>query len=159
VPLDPIMDLLRAVPLFADFPDEPLRLVAFGAERINRRRGQRLFTESAPAFTGYLVIEGAVELRQGPGRDAPPVAVAKPGDLIGELALLCEMVRPATAVMREDGVLLEIPRLVMRRVLEEYPSVAKLLRDSYANRLGAITSDLQKVRDALTAFDSDDTKR
>ena len=129
-------------------------MIAMGAERITRRQGQRLFTEGAPAFTGYLPIEGQVELRRAETeRGMPPVAVAGPGDLIGEVALLCETVRPATAVMKDNGTMLEIPRLVIRRVLEEYPPVASLLQQAYAKRVGLIIDDLQRVRASLLAID------
>jgi len=148
--LEPTIASLKKVWLFAELPEDPLRLIAFGAERITRRRGQRLFTEGAPAFTAYLVLEGSIELRAAHGElGTAPVVVAGPGDLIGELALLCETARPATAVVLETGVLLEIPRLVMRRVLDEYPPVASILHAAYAERLGAMMSEFEAVRSAL----------
>lgn len=143
------MEILAGVELFSGFPEEPLRLIAFGAEPIRRRKGQRLFTVGAPAFTGLIVVEGSVELRSGADRTSPPLAMAGPGALIGEMALISETMRPATAVMAEDGVLLEIPRLLMRRVLEEYPQVAEVLRANFAERLATTMRDLDGVRALL----------
>ena len=147
--LESVVEMMRETHLFSHLSDEPLRLIAFGGERISRRAGARLFTEGAPAFTGYMVVEGTVELKI----NNAVVAVAESGDMIGELALICETSRPATAVMRTDGVLLEIPRLVMRRVLEEYPQVAHVVRRTLATRLAAISGELQAVRTNLLAFD------
>ena len=149
------MAVLRGISLFARVPDEPLRLLAFGASRVRRRKGQRLFTAGAPAFTAYIVLDGAVGLLTPGDKDGTPETLLGPGTLIGEYALLCESTGPQTAVMGEGGTLVEIPRLLIRRVLEEYPRVAEDLLDEMIARIGATSAELEGVRERLLALDGE----
>ena len=144
---------LRGIDLFARLPEEALRLVAFGTSHAARRKGQRLFTAGAPAFTAYIVLDGAVALVTPDDTDNAPEALLGPGTLIGEYALFCDTTRPQTAVMAEDGLLLEIPRLLMRRVLEEFPEVAEDLQAAFAARLGETSAGLARVGERLRAID------
>ena len=153
--LEDDITVLKGISLFSRVPDEPLRLLAFGASRIRRRKGQRLFTAGAPAFTAYIVLDGAVALVTPDDTDNAPEALLGPGTLIGEYALLCESTRSQTAVMAEEGTLLEIPRLLMRRVLEEYPRVAEDLLDEMIARIAATSAELEGVRERLLALDGE----
>ena len=153
--LEDDITVLKGISLFSRVPDEPLRLLAFGASRVKRRKGQRLFTAGAPAFTAYVVLDGAVALLPPGDKDGAPEALLGPGTLIGEYALLCESTRPQTAMVVEEGTLLEIPRLLMRRVLEEYPRVAEDLLDAMAARLSATMAGLEQVRERLLALDGE----
>ena len=151
------MTALREIDLFSRLPEEALRLLAFGTSHARRRKGQRLFTAGAPAMTAYIVLEGAVALTN-PGDSAGSGPVLGPGTLVGEYALFCDTTRPQTAVMAEDGELLEIPRLLMRRVLEEFPEVAEDMQAAFAARLGETMTGLARVREQLRAIggESDD---
>ena len=146
------MAALREIGLFSRLPEEALRLLAFGTSHATRRKGQRLFTAGAPAMTAYVVLEGAVALVD-PGDSPGQGPVLGPGTLVGEYALFCDTTRPQTAVMAEDGLLLEIPRLLMRRVLEEFPEVAEDLQAAFAARLGETSAGLARVGERLRAID------
>ena len=142
---------LRGIDLFSRLPEEALRLMAFGTSHAARRKGQRLFTAGAPAMTAYVVLDGAVALAN-PGDPPGSGPVVGPGTLVGEYALFCDTTRPQTAVMAEDGELLEIPRLLMRRVLEEFPEVAEDLQAEFAARLEETTAGLARVGERLRAI-------
>ena len=142
---------LRGIDLFSRLPEEALRLMAFGTSHAARRKGQRLFTAGAPAMTAYVVLDGAVALAH-PGDPPGSGPVVGPGTLVGEYALFCDTTRPQTAVMAEDGELLEIPRLLMRRVLEEFPEVAQDLQAEFAARLEETTAGLARVGERLRAI-------
>ncbi len=60
-----------------------------------------------------------------------------PGTLVGELALLTDMVCPATAIAKEPTVVIRISRSLFRKMLEGYPEAAVKLRDIMAARLDA----------------------
>ena len=148
--LDDIMTVLRGLPLFARFPDEPLRLVAFSAERVRRRAGQKLFSRNAPAFTALILVEGAVAFQDEDGEE---IARIGPPALIGERALVTDATRSATAVMVEAGQLIEIPRLLMRRLLEEYPETVGLVREHLGAGLETQLRDLERVAARLDAIE------
>ncbi|MEM7565784.1 MAG: cyclic nucleotide-binding domain-containing protein, partial [Pseudomonadota bacterium] len=129
--------------------EEPLRLVAFSAERVRRREGQKLFSLGAPAFTALILVEGAVSFQDAGGDEVARIA---PPALIGERALITDATRPATAIMAESGQLIEIPRLLMRRVLEEYPETLALVRTHLTQSLDAQLRAFEGVAERLDAL-------
>jgi CRP-like cAMP-binding protein len=62
--------------------------------------------------------------------------------LIGELALVVAMQRPASAVALEHSSVIRIARSLFQRVLESDPAAARRLRDEFANRTSQIARDL-----------------
>ena len=134
--------VLRDVPLFADLTADQLRLLAFGAEHRRLRSGETLFRAAARADAGFVVASGEVTLMAGPAGEERPVAHFGPGTLLGELALITETRRPATALTTEDCDLIRIPRTLFRRMLEEYPDLALTLHDRIARQLAEMMADI-----------------
>ena len=145
--LDSDIALLKRVPLFADLPTEQIRLLAFSAVRLDLTQDQVLFREGARANSGYVVSSGGIQLTVGPKRKV--VANCETGALIGELALLIETKRPATATAMVASQVLELDRKLILRMLSEYPQVAVKWREAMSDRLLATVNDLGKVRAAL----------
>jgi CRP-like cAMP-binding protein len=145
--LDSDIALLQRVPLFSELPTEQIRLLAFSAVRLDLAADQVLFREGARANSGYIVSNGGIRLTVGPKRKV--VADCEVGALIGELALVIETKRPATAIAMVASQVLELDRKLILRMLNEYPQVAVKWRQTMSERLIATVSDLGKVRAAL----------
>src|SRR6478736_6842976 len=114
------IETLSKVPLFAAFDREALRLVAFSAESRIFRAGDVVFRKGEPSDGGYVVMSGMVAL-DAADDGSPTSHLAGPGSLIGEIALIIDTERPATAIVREPATLMKVTRRVFRKVLEEYP--------------------------------------
>ena len=155
--LDSDIALLRRVPLFTDLPTEPIRLLAFSAGRIDLAKDQVLFREGQAATSGFVVASGEIRLTTGAKRKV--VADCEPGSLIGEVALLIETKRPATAVATVASQVLEIDGKLIVRMLSEYPKVAVRWRASLSERLIATVNELDSVRTALRDIDRRSTRR
>ena len=151
--LDHDVHLLQAIPLFADFPAEQLRLIAFSAEPLSLPEGTHLFREGAAADGGYVVVAGAVQLSATRGGEEQELGVAGPGALIGELALLAPTTRPVSAKTIEPTELMIVSRRLLRRVLEEYPDMAERLRQSLSARLAVMNRELGVTRERMLAVD------
>jgi CRP-like cAMP-binding protein len=147
VALDLVVSLLQVHPFLGAVPPEGLRIVAFTSERRRFRAGSTLFAEGAMSDGAFLVISGRVELAT---RADPAPVLASPGALVGELALVVDIERPATAVAIEDVEALVILRAVFLRVLGEYPAAAEAIRDLVAGRLATLNAGLAEVGEALT---------
>ncbi|ESR26099.1 Crp/Fnr family transcriptional regulator [Lutibaculum baratangense] len=147
------VSLLRALPLFAGFNDEQLRLIAFSAEALSLPGGTTLFREGAPAETAYIVVSGAVHFLKN-GEEAGHDDVG-PGGMIGEMALLCQTSRGVTAVTVGDSRFMVISRRLFRRVLMEYPEMAAGMRRTMAERLTEMSADLARARHALLSIGDD----
>ena len=134
--------VLKEVPLFAELSGDQLRLLAFGAEHRRLRHGETLFRAAARADAGFVIASGEVVLMQGPLGAEKTVARYGPGTLLGEMALLTETRRPATAVTAGECDLIRITRQLFRRMLEEYPEIAFLLHERIGDELGRLTAEI-----------------
>ncbi len=136
------------VPTLAVLGKNALRVLAIGAESRNLPSGAVLFYAGELADGGYVVQQGSILLEPGTPTEGDEMTVG-PGALIGELALLTDMVSPATAIAKEPTVLIRISRNLFKKMLEGYPASAKKLHDIMAERLDNWASELDKVKAAM----------
>jgi CRP-like cAMP-binding protein len=122
-----------------------LRIIALGAKSRTVPRGEILFQKGESADCGYAVQSGAFSVSRKSGDDV----IAGPGMLLGELAMIADGIRPATATAREDSTVVTIPRALFVKMLESYPDAAARLRDHLAGHAEQSMRDLSKVRTAL----------
>ena len=96
-------DLLKQVLLFSDIPEHERGMLVQALFEKTYQEGETLFEEGDIGRGLFIVESGAVELTKR-GRDGRPqqLAVAGPGDFFGEMALLEEMPRSATARALEE---------------------------------------------------------
>jgi CRP-like cAMP-binding protein len=132
--------LLERVPTLRLLGTAALRMLAIGSEQREIGRDELLFYAGDEADAGFIVQRGAfrVTIEDGSGAEV----VAGPGALIGELALVVAMQRPATAIALEHSSVIRIARSLFQRVLESDPAAARRLRDEFANRTSQIASDI-----------------
>jgi CRP-like cAMP-binding protein len=130
--------LLERVPTLRLLGTEALRMLAIGSEQRECARGDRLFNEGDDADSGFVVQRGAFIVEDSGGAET----VARPGALIGELALVVAMRRPCTAIALEASSVIRVARSLFQRVLESDPAAARRLRDEFAARTSQIASDI-----------------
>jgi CRP-like cAMP-binding protein len=136
------------VPTFAVLGKQALRILAIGAETKQLQSGSVLFYAGELADGGYVVQEGSLRLEPGTFSEGKEVTVG-PGTLVGELALLIEMVCPATAIAKEPTVVIRISRSLFKKMLEGYPAAAAKLREIMSERLETWTRELGNVKSAM----------
>ena len=130
--------LLERVPTLRLLGTEALRMLAIGSEQRNVPRDDVLFSQGEEADAGFVVQRGALRIDDGAGAET----VARPGMLIGELALIVAMRRPSTATALEHSSVIRISRSLFQRVLESDPAAAVRLRDEFINRTSRLASDI-----------------
>jgi CRP-like cAMP-binding protein len=146
--LDDDIAFFEQVPTLAALGKNALRVLAIGAETRSLPSGAVLFYAGELADGGYMVQDGTILLEPGTPLEGREMTVG-PGTLIGELALLTDMVSPATAIAKEPTTVIRISRSLFRKMLEGYPASAKKLHDIMAERLAEWTSELEGVRTAM----------
>lgn len=131
--------IFSQAPVFCDLPEDALRLVAFGAERKSLVQGQVLFQEGAPAESAYIVVSGEIGVHAAGRREIE--AVAGPGALLSELALITRVERKFTAVAQNDAAVVRITRALFRRLLEEYPQAAQVVEDRIRDNIARLAAE------------------
>ncbi|HZP78816.1 MAG TPA: cyclic nucleotide-binding domain-containing protein [Pseudolabrys sp.] len=143
------ISLLSQVPTLAMLGPQALRILAIGTESRYVPSGQVLFYAGDPADGGYVIQDGQFLLEPGTPADGHEEITAGPGTLLGELALMTDTVRPATATALEPSTVIRISRNLFMKMLEGYPSAAKKLRDLLAERVDQWTREITNVKRVL----------
>ena len=127
--------LLAKIPLFAGMERSKLKLLAFTSERQDFEEGQVLFKQGDPGDRAFVIVEGAVDVIVETA-DGPQV-LSNPGrgDVIGELALLCEEPRTATVKANQPLTVLSISGDVFFKLIQENSEVSMALTRIVAKRL------------------------
>lgn len=128
---DAKIDLLRAVPLFAQCSKGELRKLAAIADELDLREGTVLTREGRTAHEFFVIVDGTVRVTKGNRK----LADLGPGDWLGEIALLTKAPRTATATATSPVVALVIVDREFRRVVTEIPSIATKMLSCVAQRL------------------------
>lgn len=134
--------LLARVPALNMLGMSALQVLAIGAEQYDYGFGDVLFHKGDIADAGYIVRQGAFRISVG---DNGPETVAAVGELIGELALIHDMRRPATATALEKSSVIRLSRKLYQRVLESHPEAALRVRDDLASRSNEAATALTRL--------------
>lgn len=130
--------LLKRLAFFAGLDASTLKLIAFTSSRVVYRTGEVLMRQGDAGDNASVIIEGTAEVVvERDGREQV-LAERGPGDLIGELALLCDAPRSATIRAKTPVEVLLVSRDVLFRLLEDNPQVGASLTRTIAGRLEAV---------------------
>jgi CRP-like cAMP-binding protein len=136
-------ELLRRVPFFAEIEPAKLKLLAFMSERVGFDPGKRLFRQGDPADAAYLIIDGHADvILETPGG---PVIVAtlSANDIVGEIAILCNVPRTATICAKDRLTTLRISKEPFMRMVREFPNMAISIMQELAHRLESTNNQLR----------------
>jgi CRP-like cAMP-binding protein len=153
---DPLVSALRNVPLFEDLRGRELREVGHLLQRRTYKSGDTVFEQGQPGVGLYLVLSGAVDVLQG-DEDGIRLRLSEAGEgsFFGEMALLDDSARTASAVATEDTELAVFFRSDLLSLAEQRPSVAAKivmrLSQIVAERLRRTNRALREARDQLEA--------
>ena len=138
---------IERVPTLRMLGRTALRILAIGAESRYVHQGEVLFKAGDATDCGYVIQEGSFALTAA--SKAMGEVIAGPGTLLGELALIAETKRPATATAREPSTVIRISRSLFLKMLEGFPDAAQRLRDYIAARTNQAARDMIDVRMTL----------
>ncbi len=114
---------LRNVPVLTGLPEDLLEQLAEQVAEVHVPAGNWIMREGDAAESMFIVRGGRVEVvHEGPPETL--LRVLRRGDVLGELALLREDVRAASARAQRDTELLELGRGEFERLIERAPTFA-----------------------------------
>jgi len=144
--LDQEVDILRRIPLFANIDGAKLKLLAFTSERLSFKSGQALFRQGDPGDAAYIVLDGTAEVVLEREADELTLAELGKNDIVGEIAILCDV--PRTATVRAKGGLttLKVTKEVFFRMVRDFPEIAVQVMRTLAHRLEHTNQQLNATR-------------
>lgn len=125
------VELLKKVPLFGGCTKAELRELAMAADELDLRDGHVLTREGRPGREFFVLVDGTVQVT----RKGTKLTDLGPGDWFGEIALLTDVPRTATATATSPVDVLVITDRSFKRVVETMPSIALKVLASLADRL------------------------
>jgi len=122
--MDEGRELLNNLPLLQFVPAEVRRLVVDSFVRVSFGFGQPIVTEGAPADAFYVLASGTARVvRVGPGGEEISLALLRPGDSFGEMALLEDGTRTATVRASGDVEVFRLERAIFRALVGAHPDL------------------------------------
>lgn len=128
---DPKIELLRRVPLFNQCRGQPLEMISQLTDEVDVPDGYTLMRQGDLAREFFLIVDGKVRIE----RDGKAVNTLGPGDYLGEIALLSEGRRTATAVTEGPARLLVITHQGFNSLLGSSSTIRAAIFESIAARL------------------------
>lgn len=113
------VEVLRAVPLFADLDERSLQAVAVLAHEVSFKAGEVLMLQGEPGATFEVIVAGTVRVDHGERTIRSMTA----GGFVGEIALIDRRPRTATVTCVTDVRALEIRAHEFERLIDTLPAV------------------------------------
>src|SRR5829696_2609453 len=137
-----MLDELRKIPLFADLSEEDLEQLHKMAETVSIPAGQLVLREGDPGDSLYVLLDGELEVTKRQGSQDILLAVYKPGQFFGEMALLEQAPRSASVRTLRESRLLVISQVAFQTLLSCSPSAAMKILHTVTTRLRSTESML-----------------
>ncbi len=101
-----------------------------------------IFSETMPGKELYIIQKGSVKITKIVNENEVLLAVLKPGDIFGEMALIENKPRSASAIAFEDATLLAVNKENFARMVKSQPQIIARLTTLLAERIWFIYKQL-----------------
>ncbi|HET9947578.1 MAG TPA: cyclic nucleotide-binding domain-containing protein, partial [Longimicrobiales bacterium] len=112
-----VREKLGAVQLFQGLDRGDLDRILSISESVLVEAGEHVFEEGERGDHFYVIVRGCIELRKSAGKDQKKLAVLRAGQAFGEIALLNQTPRSASAYAVEDTYMLSLSRAAFGEML------------------------------------------
>jgi CRP/FNR family cyclic AMP-dependent transcriptional regulator len=145
VTLQEEVELLRNIPMFANIEPSKLKLLAFTSERLTFGDGDLLFNEGDPGDSAYIIVDGSADVLINTPNGAITVAQFSRNDIVGEIAILCDVPRTASVKATTKLETMVISKDLFFRLIMEFPQIAVAIMRELAERLEKTNAQLRAV--------------
>jgi len=109
-------------------------------------RGAVIFRQGDPGHEMFVLSEGRVKLALHTEGHEQELAVLGPGEFFGELSLLIDQPRTATATVVDDATLIAIDRAVFAMMMQDDLDVVFRMMNVLGRRLSETDQQMQTLR-------------
>ena len=139
------VECLRKIPMFANVDIAKLKLLAFTSERVTYKPGEVLFHQDEMGTCAFIILSGEAEVEVRTPTGSLPVAVLGPSEIVGEIAILCDVPRTATVRALSELDALCVPKEHFLQMIADFPQMALEIMRALAHRLDMTTARLREV--------------
>jgi CRP/FNR family transcriptional regulator, cyclic AMP receptor protein len=143
------LEVLRKIPLFAKVDPAKLKLLAFTSERLNYLAGDELFHQGDYGDAAYIILDGEADVLADSPKGAIKVASLGKNEIIGEIAILCDVPRTGTVVAHSDLETLRVSKEGFFHLVNQFPNVGIEVMSALASKLHHTTQALTAARARL----------
>jgi CRP/FNR family cyclic AMP-dependent transcriptional regulator len=112
--------VLKAVPLFASFPDEQLRMLTSMVTRRSASRSTTIMAAGDATDSLYIVLSGRLKVMMSDADGKEVIlSILGPGEIFGEMGLIDDEPRSATVISIEPCELLSLNKRDFKKCLAE----------------------------------------
>ncbi len=148
------VEVLRNIPLFKKIEPAKLKLLAFTSEHLEFMPGEALFHEGDVGDAAYILLEGDADVLVRTPRGKIRVATLGQHDIVGEIAILCDVPRTATVVAKDRLVTLRVSKDGFFNLVTQFPTVGVEIMHELASRLHQTTQQLGAATAKLRQLES-----
>src|SRR5215212_8966879 len=117
--------VLKAVPLFASFPEEQLRTLTTMVSRRSAPRSNTIMAGGDPTDSLYIVLSGRLKVMMSDSDGKEVIlSILGPGEFFGEMGLIDDAPRSASVVTIEPCELLSIAKRDFKKCMTDNPELA-----------------------------------
>ena len=139
------LEVLRNIPLFARLEPAKLKLLAFTSERLQYLSGDELFHQGHYGDAVYIILEGKADILVDSPKGAVKIETLGK-NIVGEIAILCDVPRTATVVAHCDLETLRLSKDGFLHLVTQFPQVGIEVMRELASRLHHTTQALTAAR-------------
>jgi CRP-like cAMP-binding protein len=143
------VDVLRAIPLFAKIEPAKLKLLAFTSEHMEFEAGETVFRQGDPGDAAYIILNGLADIVVDTPQGAVTVAHLARNDVVGEIAILCDVPRTASVVASSNLATLRVGKDAFFNLVTQFPQVGVGIMSELAHRLHQTTLNLTDLSSKL----------
>jgi CRP/FNR family transcriptional regulator, cyclic AMP receptor protein len=148
------VEVLRGIPLFAKIDPAKLKLLAFTSEYLQFVAGDELCGQGDPGDAAYIILSGEADVLVDTPRGRLKVATLCRNDIIGEIAILCDVPRTATVVAASDLETLRISKENFFQLVTQFPQIGVEVMAELASRLHDTTQALTQAKGKLRELEN-----
>jgi CRP/FNR family transcriptional regulator/CRP/FNR family cyclic AMP-dependent transcriptional regulator len=147
-----VRDILRPVPFFRELTQPEMDLLVALGHVVAYPRNMVVFREGDKGEALYVVIGGAVRIvSHAPEASDGTMAFVESGGCFGEMALVDDFPRSATAIAQDDSTVLFLGRDALLDLFREEPVVGRKILAAFCRSLSL---RLRHANDRIVALSS-----
>jgi len=137
---------LKKVDIFAGLKDKDLKKINQLAIEKSVRRGEYVFLRGTFGKVLYVLISGLIKIEQPTERGkVKTLALLGPGECFGEMAIITNLPRSASAIALEDSQLLMLKREAFVTHLQNHPEISLRIIEVLCQRLTEANEQIKSL--------------